>query len=204
MFLDPANRDDRALEEVVEKPQPVVAAGERRDLSSVMLPERQDRPGRIRRGAAYLVDSAQEEPEPTFPIALGADRSQAIVVLGSVGLQVEAEVEERSCEYASLAEEERDEEPPHASVAVEEGVDGLELSVRQAAVHQGGEPVSVVEEPLEGVKGLAHLVGWRWNEMGLVEAAPGRADPILGAPELARVVVPTSYSLKQLAMNLAE
>ena len=54
---------------------------------------------------------------------------QAGVVLLPAALEERAEVEQRRTEYAPLAQEQRDEEPANAPVAVEEGMDRLELVV---------------------------------------------------------------------------
>jgi hypothetical protein len=72
-----------------------------------------------------------------------------------------------------------------AAVAVQEGVDGLELHVGQRGPQQraGGLGV-VVQNALEGGQAIVQPVGWRRHEHGI--AGPRAAQPHLGAAELAR------------------
>jgi hypothetical protein len=81
-----------------------------------------------------LGDATQEEAHPALPPAVLPYGAEAIVVLGPVALQVVAYVEERSVQDARVDELEGDEEPAHAPVTIQEGVDGLELRVHKAAV----------------------------------------------------------------------
>ena len=90
---------------------------------------------RGRRGRlADLEHPLQEELDPPLPVASEPDRHQPVVILGPVGLQVIAQVEQRALEDLPLAEQEGDQEPSHAAVAVDERVDGLELGVGQGAI----------------------------------------------------------------------
>jgi hypothetical protein len=77
-----------------------------------------------------LDDAVEKEFEPFTPGALGPGALQQVVVPVAVLLEEEAQVEQRLGQDALGAEEKRDEEPAHAPVAIQEGVDGLELDVR--------------------------------------------------------------------------
>jgi hypothetical protein len=63
-----------------------------------------------------------------------------------VELEVVGEVEEGELEDIAVAEEEGDEESADAAIAIEEGVDGFELSVSVSAVDEGGEIAGCVKE----------------------------------------------------------
>lgn len=67
----------------------------------------------------------QEEFQPTTPIASLADRQQTPVVFIAVVFKKSGQIQERLRECATLAEKERDEQPPHTAVAIQERVDGL-------------------------------------------------------------------------------
>jgi hypothetical protein len=104
-----------------------------------------------------------------------------------MALEVGAEVQERLGEQVALDEHERDEELPYAALAVEEGVDGLDLVVDQGGVHQRREPGILVDVPLQRVQSRGDLP-WRWGDVGsLSYFRTRRADPVLYAAKLARV-----------------
>ena len=71
----------------------------------------------------------EEEGEPALEIALAADAVEAPVVLGAMLLEEEAQVQERFAQQLPVLEQERDEQAADAAVAVEGGVDCLELRV---------------------------------------------------------------------------
>jgi hypothetical protein len=100
---------------------------------------------------------------------------QQRVIVRPALFEIKAEIQERLAQHARIAEQERDQEPPHASVAVEKGVDGLELYVGEPGAHEDRQPVSFgVEEALERRHAvLDRGVGWR-HEVRV----PGRVPPI--------------------------
>ena len=90
-------------------------------------------------------------------------------------------------ENLSLAEQEGNQEPPHPPVAVDERVDGFELSVGEPAVHEDRQWGRVVQERFEVVERRVHLVNRRRNEDGGVQVATiRRPDPVLSPSKLAR------------------
>ena len=159
-------------------------------------------PGGADGAVGRLVDAAQEELEPGLPVAVVPHGVEQPVVLGPVLLEVEAQVEQRLAEHAGVAEEQRDQQPPDAAVAVEEGVDGLELHVRERRLDEHRQVVAVVvQEALQG----GHAVGdgrvRRRHEDGVAGARA--ADPVLAAAELARVLVAAAAAREQLGVDLA-
>src|SRR5437764_517556 len=132
-----------------------------------------------------LADALQEEQQPALPVAATTDRRQPVVVLGAVTPEVVAEVEQRAMEHAAMHEQERDQQSPDAPVPVHEGMDGLELGVRETDVDQRGKVVVLMQEALEVIERLMH--GWdgRGHESRALDRRALRPNPILVAPELA-------------------
>ena len=81
---------------------------------------------------------------------------------------------------------ERDQQAPDTPVSIEEGVDGLELHMRQCTMHQHRQ---TMEKGLQAIERAPHLMRrWR-HEDGLAERDVARADPVLRRAELARDLV---------------
>ena len=74
--------------------------------------------------------SFEEEGEPCFPVAGAANLVKHLVVDIAILFEVQAQIQERLAQHAGVAQQQRYEQPPHAPVAVEEGMNGLELHVR--------------------------------------------------------------------------
>ena len=120
--------------------------------------------------------------------ALAADAVEAPVVLGAVLLEEEAQVEERFAEQLPVLEQERDEEPPDAAVAVEVGVDCLELRVAEPCPDECRQFAAlIVDEALEAGQEFAHRVRRR-GDVGRV-AGTGAANPVLAASDLSRAFI---------------
>src|ERR1035441_2863965 len=155
-----------------------------------------------------LLDAAEEEPEPTLPVALEPNGRQVRKVLVSMAPEVGAQVQDWGLQHTALAEQQGDEQPPDPAVAVEERMDGLELRVDQPADDQEGEArvqtVSSMDVLLEGTDGLFHHLGRWWDEGSLRQGAPGRPDPVLGGSELPRVPLRTTPLAQQVGMDLAQ
>jgi hypothetical protein len=81
-------------------------------------------------------NSFQEERQPGFPVAVPANVVKQVVVLGSMLLEKETEIQERFTKYAGVAQQQRDEKPSDTSVAIEERMDRLKLHVRQPRTHK--------------------------------------------------------------------
>ena len=69
----------------------------------------------IRRGAHAF----QEESKPGFPVARASYVVQQVVVVASVLLEIEAQVQERFAQHTGLTQQQGDQEAPHSAVAVE-------------------------------------------------------------------------------------
>ncbi len=83
-----------------------------------------------------LANGPGEEPQPGLPVALGAHRLQHVVVLLAMVLEVQAQEEDRVLEDPIGAEHKGDEEPADAPIAIEKGMDGLELHVGEGCPDQ--------------------------------------------------------------------
>ena len=81
-------------------------------------------------------------------------------------------------------EEQGDQHPAQAAVAVQERVQGLELRVQDGELHQ---PIGglVVHVPLPCAHGLGKLLRPDGHEGRLLHGAAGRADPVGDAPVVA-------------------
>src|SRR5438874_1804341 len=195
-----AHAPERILGEEIEGP-----LGQTRRRSSEPLPpageELVDALDAAERVLGLLRRSGEEVSEPLPPLASLRHAEQARVVLLARALEEGAQVEERRGQHALGDEQQRDEQPSDAPVAVEEGVDGFELRVHERGVNEWGERV-VVQEVLPGAEALHEAVRRRRHEGGVGERASRRADPVLAAPETAgRCGVaprPTHESLVQL------
>ena len=127
----------------------------------------------------------QEVGQPLLPCSPLRQSKEMGVVSLARGLEVGAQVEERRGQHAARHQQERDQEASDAAIAVEEGVDRLEVGVGDGGVHERRQGL-VVEEPLPGGEARHQLIG-RGRDVGrVVHRAARRSDPVLAAPELAR------------------
>ncbi len=86
----------------------------------------------LRRGDGALrglTHAFQEEDDPGLSITVAADGVELGIVGRPILLQIETQVEERLAQDGRVTEQEGDQQPTHAAVAVEKGVDGLERPV---------------------------------------------------------------------------
>lgn len=152
----------------------------------------------------YRLDSGEEEFDPAFPITIAPNGSEAIIVFRTVHLEVVREVEEGMMEDISLAKKEGDQESADAPIAIEKGVDGLELGVDEAAMDEGGELFRLVDEVLKLSECLVHL-GDRGRDVGGgSEGAVGWTNPVLGAAEFAGVSVRATGAGEELFMDFGD
>jgi hypothetical protein len=170
---------------------------------SVLFAKVEDGAGGNRCFLGSLGDSCEEEAEPSFPVAGLADRGEAVVVLGPVSPEVDAEVEERAVQDSPVDEEEADQESPDTAVTVQERVDRLELRMSEPDVDQCRQLV-VVEKPLEVVEGLLHLVNRRRHERRLGQGGVLGADPVLRLAELAGPAVRSAHAGQELPVDLGD
>jgi len=145
----------------------------------------------------------EEEIDPCFPIAGGADAVEKVVIDWAVLFEEEAEVEEWLTEQTAVVEEEGDEQAAEAAVAVEEGVDGLELDVSERGFEEDGRAAGVFMKVgfESGHAGFQHVRGWR-DETGV--AGAGAADPVLGAAEFAGFLVAATAAGHQVGVHFPE
>ena len=81
--------------------------------------------------------------------ASAADSAEPAVVLLAVHLQEEAEVEQRARQQPPVAKEQRDQQASQTAVAVEVGVQGLELCVQEANPDEWRQVAVIVDGTLE-------------------------------------------------------
>src|SRR5579883_1211296 len=108
------------------------------DQTPMLLPQVGDGARCIGRLLGCLHHAPQEEVYPPFPIAILANSHEPIVVFGAMALKKIAQIEQGAVQHATATQQERDEEAPDAPIAIQERVNGLELSMGQRAVNQDG------------------------------------------------------------------
>ena len=110
-------------------------------------------------------DAVEEEFEPRLPGAVLADFLQQAVIVGAMRLQIETEIEKRVAQHAIGAKEERHQKTANAAVAVEEGMDRLELDMEQTGFDQRRQArLRFMDEPLESVEAGVEFADRRRNE----------------------------------------
>ena len=147
-LLDLRHIEDWALVEVFKDSVSVASSPPEflGDTLAVLLAQVQDLAGSFGGFAAYAEYAVDKEVEPALPIAVVAYGLQPLVVFAAVLLEVVGEVENGVLEDALCAEEKGDEQAPDPPVAVEEGVDGFKLDMREAYLHERGKVAGVLEE----------------------------------------------------------
>ena len=109
-----------------------------------------------------------------------------------------------ACEGRRSHEEEGNQETPDAPIAVEEGVNGFELGVRQADLDQKRQIVFGMQEFFEIAERTRHDIGRRRNEGRLVQRATTGADPVLRAAQFARRELRTAHPGEKLFVDFAD
>src|SRR5579872_2216946 len=124
-----------------------------------------------RRGGGLLrrvPHARQKKIKPGLPVALGPDSVQEIVVGYPVLLEEQAEIENRLTKHAGGAQQEGDQQPAEATVAVEERMDRLKLDVCEARLDQQRDVRMVfVQEQFESAHAIEHHLRWRRNKCGI-------------------------------------
>src|SRR3990170_5503800 len=103
-----------------------------------------------------------------------------------------------------MDQQEGDEEAAHAPVAVQERVNGLELSMGESTGNQHRQVGLLMQEPLEVVQGLMHLVDRRRHKGRLLKWDIGRPDPVLRRTELSRLAVAATHPAQKLGVDLSD
>ena len=106
------------------------------DTLTVALEQIHDAGCRIESLIGGFSHTIKEKFKPSFPCALLADFLQKAVIVGTMRLEIEAEIEERLMQDILNAEIERHQQTANAAIAVQEGMDGLELHVEEASLDQ--------------------------------------------------------------------
>jgi hypothetical protein len=133
---DADDGDHRLLEQGIEQFRRTARSAALPDAHEVALAQFEDRHRGVSSRLRRLGHALQEEDQPRLPRPVVPDCLEGRVVLLTVLLEPEAEIEERAPQEAPLVQEERDEEPTDTTVAVEERVDGLELRMEHAALDE--------------------------------------------------------------------
>ena len=101
------------------------------------------------------------------------------------------------------AEIERDQQAPDPAVAVQEGVDRLELNMEQPRLDERREFRGLfMHEALKGIEACIDLVRRRRHEQGVAGARA--ADPVLRSAECAGGFGATAAALQQPGMHTAD
>jgi len=69
--------------------------------------------------------------QPRLPVAGAAHLIELPVILIPMLFEMQAQIQQRLPQHAGILQDQRDHQPAHTAVAVEERVDGLELQMRQ-------------------------------------------------------------------------
>lgn len=85
-----------------------------------------------------VLHAVQEKAHPRLPLTFVAHVSKVVVVLGTMLFEVKAEVEQRLMENALRTQQESDQQAAQTAIAIEEGVNGLELDMNEGRLDQGG------------------------------------------------------------------
>ena len=147
-------------------------------------------------------DAVEEEVEPALTVAEASHRVEPTVVVLAMSLEEEAQVEERLGEQLPVLEQERHEQATDAAVAVEVGVDGLELHVQESGAYQRRQRVVGVQVLLEGAEHLAERVRWWRHVRGVAGSAS--ADPVLAATHLAGELLGAADAAHESSMRLVQ
>ena len=149
------------------------------------------------------LDGLQEKPAPAGPVAIARHGEQALVVRVAMGLEIGADIERRFPDVAVLPKEQGHQQAAQTAVAVQKGMQGLELGVQDGELHQpvGGVRVDV---GLPRAHGFGKESGVDGHEPGLVDGAAGRSDPVGHAAVFAGGLSLAPDAGQQHAMRLAD
>ena len=170
-------------------------------------PQQKDLPRRLRGFLADLGYSLKEEQKNMPPSSsfLITDGLEMVVVFLAMPFEEMREVQYRLGQYVLFAEQEGDQESPDAAVAVQEGVDCLELGMGEADLYEEG-------ETLDGVQGIDSraraptaapraAVGRTWPPPSVQPPAPIQFWLRRNSPGASRLATNLPY---QVLMDLAE
>jgi hypothetical protein len=177
--------DGRHATEIVD--QLVNETGRARQFLTVGVAQFEQASGARVRIATLLDDASDEERDPGPPVAVLTDVQKVIDVRISMTLKVRAHVEQRLREALVRAEQERDQNAAHAPVAVEKGMDRLELVVDECKSNQQRKRARFVEKLFECVQRCDQLrTRRRRDEPGLANSSPMLPDGVVPLPQAVR------------------
>ena len=185
--LRPAARRAGAWQSKIQEPEggkPGFAAG--MDLFAQAAFQLDDPARRVGRLQRHFLHAAQEELQPPLPVPLRTHGQQSVIILLAVLLQVVAEVKQRPGKDAAPAQVKGDQQAADAAVAVQKGMDGLELGVDQGDLDQGRQAVPGVDEFFQVRDQCLDISGGRRHEDRFGQRCAGSADPILRSAVFAR------------------
>ena len=127
----------RTTAEFIENPQGIrCSSAQCPDRAGIRLEQVAQAVGGVHgtgRGFGYAFE---EEVQPGFPVAFGSAPVEQAVILGSVLLEEEAEVEQWLGKDALGVQDQRNEKPSNTAVAVQERVNRFELDVGKCGLDQ--------------------------------------------------------------------
>jgi hypothetical protein len=151
--------------------------------------------------ARRLIHAGEKKIDPCFPVAGFADVLEQLVIARAVFFQVEAQVEQWLRQHAIVTEQKGDEKAADAAVAVEEGVDRLELDVSERGADERRHGL-VVEKLLQCAEAVEDVVGRRRDEEGVAGARA--ADPVLRRAEFTGLFFAAATFGEELGVNFAQ
>ena len=157
-------------------PQPLRALSRRGEPLAPLALQPLDRGDELLLRAAGAGNGVREPSDPRVVVA-HAEQHEPRAVAADVGGDARAHRRRRH-QRQSANEDPGDEDAPDAPVAVGEGVDDLELRVRDRRLADRVDVVAV-DVGDEVVDERGHLLGWRRDEMG-VERRRSADPPLLG------------------------
>jgi len=144
----------------------------------------------------------QEEDQPLAHVMPFAYTHQVIDIGGLVPFEIVREVERGLCQQSFRSEVERDHQPAEPAVAIQEGMDRLELVMGYRDPDQRrNTKFLIVQEPLQVGHQVRYMLVVRRHEHSVAQAD---ADPVLAGAELARLFVCAAHTLQQDAVRLAQ
>src|SRR5882724_5955955 len=101
-----------------------------------------------------------------------------------------------------MLEQKCNEQPTDTAIAIEVGMDGLELNMRQPNTNQRRQPVFRMKVLLKVRQERRQFLRWGGNKYGVARARP--ANPVLAAANFPRLLVGAAYATHQTAMCLIQ
>ena len=101
-----------------------------------------------------------------------------------------------------MAQQQRNQQAPEPAVAVEVGMQGLELDVEKPDPHERWQAALVVNGAFKVAQELAQPMRWWRNEVGVARARA--SDSVLRGPHISRQCLRTASASEQSPVSFAE